>query len=257
MDLTGVTMTSSSQEDSPASHTQAQESDLGKMTSDISSRRCLESFKRLSQPTSWGKTFMDSLIGTEAWCSKKCVLTWRLLGTQYNRYYCQLRASVRLTTECESGLLPTPMAQAFEQVNTEAYNARMERIIAKGHKPFTMPLDQMAIRGMLPTPTAMNRSATVEQTQARQEKYGGKVRGMYLENFAAMGILPTPTTRDYKGARSEEALEEAGRNHTNSLPDSFAQTGKTSQLNPQFVAEMMGFPTDWTELPFLSGDNSQ
>jgi hypothetical protein len=32
------------------------------------------------------------------------------------------------------------------------------------------------------------------------------------------------------------------------------QTGKTSQLNPLFVAEMMGFPTDWTILPFQSGE---
>jgi hypothetical protein len=71
------------------------------------------------------------------------------------------------------------------------------------------------------------------------------------------GMLPTPATRDYKGARSTEALEEAGRNQTNSLPDAFAQTGKTSQLNPQFVLEMMGFPPDWTTLPFLSGETNQ
>jgi hypothetical protein len=30
--------------------------------------------------------------------------------------------------------------------------------------------------------------------------------------------------------------------------------GTTSQLNPLFVAEMMGFPTDWTLLPFLNGE---
>src|SRR5690554_5868548 len=30
--------------------------------------------------------------------------------------------------------------------------------------------------------------------------------------------------------------------------------GKTSQLNPRFVMEMMGFPPDWTELPFLNGE---
>jgi hypothetical protein len=29
-------------------------------------------------------------------------------------------------------------------------------------------------------------------------------------------------------------------------------TGKAGLLNPQFVAEMMGFPYNWTELPFLS-----
>jgi hypothetical protein len=37
-----------------------------------------------------------------------------------------------------------------------------------------------------------------------------------------------------------------------------AQTnGKTSQLNPLFVLEMMGFPPDWTTLPFLSGGTNQ
>jgi site-specific DNA-cytosine methylase len=30
--------------------------------------------------------------------------------------------------------------------------------------------------------------------------------------------------------------------------------GKTSQLNPRFVLEMMGFPPDWTELPFQNGE---
>ena len=35
------------------------------------------------------------------------------------------------------------------------------------------------------------------------------------------------------------------------------QTGKNSQLNPRFVAEMMGFPPNWTELPFQSGEQSQ
>jgi hypothetical protein len=32
--------------------------------------------------------------------------------------------------------------------------------------------------------------------------------------------------------------------------------GKTFQLNPRFVAEMMGFPPDWTELPFQSGETN-
>ena len=40
------------------------------------------------------------------------------------------------------------------------------------------------------------------------------------------------------------------------LADQFAQPGKSSQLNPRFVAEMMGFPTNWTELPFLNGEQN-
>jgi hypothetical protein len=87
--------------------------------------------------------------------------------------------------------------------------------------------------GMLPTP-----------------KVGGTEFSAQLHDLAKSGLLPTPATRDYKGARSTEALEEAGRNQTNSLPDAFAQTGKTSQLNPQFVLEMMGFLPTHTLHPF-------
>ena len=245
MDLTGETMTSSSPVVSLANPTHQQESDLGKRTSDISSRRCLESFQRLSQPTSWAKMFMDSLIGTKAWSSKKCVLNWRVLGTQYNRYYCQLRASVRPTTECESGLLlKTPCA-------ADAYSEAMSKKEQKfGHSGTLAQEVQSGFvyqRGLLPTPMAMNRNATVEQTQARQE------------NFAAMGMLPTPTTRDHKGANSIEHMENQNGNkvnHMGQLPNyiKYHSGNDSHQLNPQFVAEMMGFPTDWTILPFLGGE---
>lgn len=33
-----------------------------------------------------------------------------------------------------------------------------------------------------------------------------------------------------------------------------AIAGQTGPLNPRFVAEMMGFPANWTELPFLNGE---
>lgn len=71
------------------------------------------------------------------------------------------------------------------------------------------------------------------------------------------GLLPTPTARDWKGASTLENLQKKGKKpHQGSLPDFFALTGKSFQLNPLFVAEMMGFPPDWTVLPFLPGDSS-
>jgi len=33
--------------------------------------------------------------------------------------------------------------------------------------------------------------------------------------------------------------------------------GKSSQLSPLFVEEMMGFPKNWTALPFQSGEENQ
>ena len=113
--------------------------------------------------------------------------------------------------------------------------------------------------GLLPTPDASIRGA-------RQNQNGHQVT---LQDVVSMktkesktialkfGILPTPTTRDYKGARSTEALSQSGRTEKNSLPDAFHQNGKTSQLNPLFVAEMMGFPPNWTVLPFQNGETNQ
>ena len=34
-------------------------------------------------------------------------------------------------------------------------------------------------------------------------------------------------------------------------------SGKGSRLNPRYVAQMMGFPPDWTELPFRHGAASR
>lgn len=78
-------------------------------------------------------------------------------------------------------------------------------------------------------------------------------------------MLPTPTTTDYKGTYSPETMRRKdGKLRTDmlkSLPtilgyQSQQTGGKTSQLNPRFVAEMMSFPPDWTELPFLGGDKN-
>jgi len=69
------------------------------------------------------------------------------------------------------------------------------------------------------------------------------------------GMLPTPTASDqYSGTPllSENYPRETDLKHFVSQ-----QIGKTSQLNPRFVAEMMGFPPNWTELPFQSGEQNQ
>ena len=70
-------------------------------------------------------------------------------------------------------------------------------------------------------------------------------------------MWPTPTTREYKGARSQEAMKKSGRNPmTNTLSDAVEahsnyQTPKgklAGSLNPTWVEWLMGFPTGWTDL---------
>lgn len=105
---------------------------------------------------------------------------------------------------------------------------------------------------------------TVQTQGLKMCDESGKTRFYPMEllptPMAVNGMLPTPTARDYKGAPTIESIQKRGRNPmTNNLADCFAQTGKSSQLNPLFVEEMMGFPLMWTTLPFLSqsGDRNQ
>ncbi len=70
----------------------------------------------------------------------------------------------------------------------------------------------------------------------------------------ANAMLPTPTASCHNaGTEKERPLGEPSRAHElNHLVSQHA--GKSSQLNPRFVAEMMGFPVNWTESAFQSGE---
>lgn len=110
--------------------------------------------------------------------------------------------------------------------------------------------------GLLLTPTVtqigISENRIEKRTAYRQSVGRQYTPGNLLEQI--QGMLPTPATRDYKGARLTEALDAANRTESNSLPDYFAQTGHSSQLNPLFVTEMMGYPLDWLTSPFQNGD---
>lgn len=92
-----------------------------------------------------------------------------------------------------------------------------------------------ARRGLLPT----------VQTQGLKQCENGKSVPMPLE------MLPTPKANDFRSGMPNRV----GTEHTQQLNNTAAYiAGQTSQLNPRFVAEMMGFPVDWTVLPFLNGE---
>ena len=106
--------------------------------------------------------------------------------------------------------------------------------------------------GLLPTRITMDASGATAKMKSTQVKLGS----LTLSRWAAM--FPTPTARDWKGARNPKTLQRVGRKPSNSLPDFVcAATGAHGQLNPRFVVEMMGFPLNWTELPFQNGDGRQ
>lgn len=175
--------------------------------------------------------------------SKPFVETLNVKDTPSNRYLFRLVPSERRTEGIEFGLLPTVQTQGLKRCNSQG-------------KTEFMPLE------LLPTPMATDihhaeRVAELKKRGAKglrcRDKGEAGANGL-TDWMDFHGMLPTPTARDYKGSASMESIQRRKRNHlTNNLSDVYAQRGKTSQLNPRFVSEMMGFPVDWTVLPFLNG----
>jgi hypothetical protein len=166
-----------------------------------------------------------------------------------------LRVSAHPTDVIASGLLlKTPCAA---DAYTEGLSKKEQGFGNSGTLAQEVQSGFIYQRGLLQTPTTTERAEPPEKMRARAEKNGYK-NGTQFNGLASQvvyGMLPTPTaTSDPKGgctrpdpSRQRDTLDHALHNPT---------LGKTSQLNPRFVAEMMGFPVNWTELPFQSGGRS-
>ena len=151
----------------------------------------------------------------------------------------RLVPSVPRTEGTVSGLLPTPIASDFKVRGPGSQQKGLPEIIREL---------------LLPTPTAteihhwqrVERWKRQGRTSMHETEDGEKNPNGLPDFLDFHGLLPT--------------LEHIGRKGKNprqgGLPDFFAQTGRSFQLNPLFVAEMMGFPTSWTVLPFLPGGSS-
>jgi len=212
----------------------------------------------------------------EGWSSMRCALTWSIWGTRFGRASFLLRVSAHPTDETGyGGLLITPTTTERCE-DPKKMRAKAER---NGYKNGTQynGLTSQVVYGMLGTPTARHKARSKRFAEGRtmnpQEfanamlptPIAGDWKGQrradgtasMLSGKASLGMLPTPAARDYKGANSLEHLRGENGNkvkHDSQLPNYIKLgTGSTSQLNPRFVAEMMGFPANWTELPFQSG----
>ena len=259
-----------SQEGSRANPTPSPESERERRTSATCGRRCCALFENAPRATSWAKTFAALLVGMEGWSSKRCVLTWKLKGTPYNRSYFQLAVSVLPTDETASGLLLTPTTRE-EVMDKDKFKERME----KYDNGTTVPNLATQVLGMLPTPTAFdyNTPRSQEAWDKAKEKHGDALQNP-LKQMAAFGMLPTPIAGDWKGQRRSDGTASmlSGKASLGMLPTpttderdtKYAQGGTNlraklgtgSQLSPLFVEEMMGFPKNWTASPFQSGDEN-
>lgn len=215
--LFGEEESTSSQEASPANRTPLPEKEKAQQTLATSGQKCLEQYERFNQPTSWQKTFLVSLIGAKEWYSTKCTLTWKMKATKYNQFLFQLAASTHRTKEKEYGLLPTIKTQGLK--------------VCKLGKTRYIDLN------LLPTPRAATNNGMGYAKNSKKGRLEDRIPYL-IEN----ALLPTPQAAD-----GFKTTSNSRQRNLNML----APIGKTSQLNPQFVAEMMGFPSDHTTKPFM------
>ena len=100
---------------------------------------------------------------------------------------------------------------------------------------------QLAVSA-LPTKGTGHGLLPTAQTQGLKMCENGKTK------FYPVGLLPTPKVQDCRHAKRDRSKSNLGEEMSELA---YRQTGQTSQLNPLFVEEMMGFPTGWILTPFL------
>lgn len=207
-------------EDSHASPLVLPGSDKARQMTVTSGLQCIASLEKLNHDGSFVKTFTALLIGTGDWYSTRCNLTWKLKGTKLRRMYCQLQVSMHRIKDTGCGL-----------------SASILNMPPKGN------------RKLIPTPTAFDGNAPGFSAKLRKDETADsatKLTAYVLYNWTK--LLPTPMASDcnYKQKTANWRGDDLGSKIQ-------VIVGRTGLLNPRFVGEMMGFPPDWTILPFQNG----
>ena len=192
-----------------------------------------------------------------------------------NRFLFRLVPSERHTAGTACGLLPTVQTQGLKVCNQKGQTVFMpiellptptsidsgSGRINKSPSPNAKERPTIALaakEGLLPTP----RANKVNDVNLNSEKMAGRRKGNLEEAVAKMavnGLLPPPnaiegekyTTKYNPDSQNGKGLTAMAVNGM--ITDSPPSDGGTFQLNPLFVTEMMGFPTDWLVSPFLDG----
>lgn len=157
--------------------------------------------------------------------------------------------NIGLNDQATLGMLPTPTAsmntaQDFEQAKFHSSKRPVYSEIEPEKVDFS--------KSMLPTPRVSDTNDNHGGVEIG--KHGGffrknSKRGANLSE--AVKMLPTPAASNYKGGCTRTDPKRQNDTLAHALHGQHGQPGKTSQLNPLYVLEMMGFPPDWTLIPFL------
>lgn len=122
----------------------------------------------------------------------------------------------------------------------------------------TLPTDEIGSGLLLKTPTKMDGQVT---SGKKNPKSGGsgtlaqEIMSQYPPTIMKLGLLPTPTANEDAAGTINGNMQQMLTHSAKRLD--MEGTSRGGQLSHRFALEMMGFPTDWTELPFLNSEDSQ
>lgn len=215
-----------------ANHSHLPGNEKARMMNATCGEKCYEQFKKLNPHSSSLKMSLVSRILMADWYSSRCALTWKLKGTKFSRLLFLLVPKTHRIAETDAGLLlKTPCsADAY----TENLTKKEQRFGNSGTLAQEVKTGFIYQRGMLPTPSASD----TEGSPKRKDQISQGENGNWRRTSDNTGIM--------FGAKLQDVA-----------PIIAGSNGKNSQLNPRFVAEMMGYPVNWTELPFQNGETNQ
>ena len=182
--------------------------------SDWARRMTVISGQRLhgSLPTSDpAASSVRTLLGTSAWASTTCYLTWKRSATPAGRLFFRLVPSTRLTAGIVSGLLHTP---------TETANYHCPSMQGRWPGSYFWP--------------------TVTEQDSANNGGPSQYRRRSLPLNTAVQMWPTPMPSDVDGGRTTK-----GKDRPNEHGLRLEVGGK---LNPTWVEWLMGYPSGWTDL---------
>ena len=172
-----------------------------------------------------------TLLGTSAWASTMCFLTWKHLATPQGRLLFRLVPSMPDTDATEFGLWATPRANDAEKTGNLAPDPRNG-----------LP---MQVQQMWMTPNATIRDG--KQSPGSQLSLAKKVKGWRKDGLR---MLPTPTRAMHKGSSKNSMTRKTGQSRLTKRLDYTVEGGEiqNGRLNPTWVEWLMGFPEGWTDL---------
>lgn len=273
--------------DSPASHSASPANDrAARITVSSGLRLCVS--LTLSGPAG---SYLKTLLASSAFWNRHHFLEWRSKRLSFFVRAKQTVRQKSSSDSSEESLQPSLSKSGqldiyFPHLSTARQSLVVFQLVVSA------PRTGGTAFGLLPTPTATYRRESAAHWASRYQQGGRRpksptlivaidlliqaartqelakyaVTGRYqerakpLEGLTEMlhhleiGLFPTPTATDAKGSASPEGLtRKGGRSRADSLRNIPAITGLPGQLSPLFVAEMMGFPVNWTVSAFQNG----